>query len=187
MTKFTNERLLSLFTSRPDAFWRHDVDVSMDAARMMARFAQLAGVSSTFYIMPRAEFYNPFSSEGAFLIEHIVKCGHRLGVHCDFRGTTDKNSPAIAASIAAYGDWRLLDNAYPDVFEEKVSFHMPPPEILWVDLPGPMENAYGVRWKDRYLSDSRGILGNEDVLALEGPVQVNLHPEHWFTKKGRIG
>ena len=165
--QFSKERLLHLFTSAPKAFWRHDVDISLSAAVKMAQMAQIGGVRSTFYLNPRSHFYNVFSSEGEHTIEAIRKAGHWLGLHCDYR----EGDPVDVA----LHDFRLLDVGYPHTFENKLSFHMPPPDVLWRDFDW-FESAYASRWKGRYISDSRGA-------ALEGDVtddmQVSLHPEHW--------
>jgi hypothetical protein len=87
---FSQERLLRLFTKAPGAYWRHDVDVSLAAAVKMARFAEVAGVQSTFFLNPRCDFYNLFSREGEQAKAAILDAGHRIGLHCDYRdGSVD--------------------------------------------------------------------------------------------------
>lgn len=167
MSDFSKERLLDLFTQAPSAFWRHDVDVSLSAASKMAEMAQIGGVSSTFYLNPRSSFYNLFSSEGKATVAAIRDGGHKLGLHCDYRGGNLLNT--------VKGDQRLLAAMYDGVFSDRVSFHMPPPSVLWRDFYW-FENAYASRWKGRYLADSRGKALNGNVTD---DMQVNLHPEHW--------
>ena len=164
---FSRERLLELFTSAPNAFFRHDIDLSLDAAVKMARFAQVAGVSSTFYVMPRSEFYNVFSHSAARALSEILERGHRLGVHSD--------AYARDAEATAERDLALMDYEYPGWFYRMVSFHMPADDVLWTDFDG-FENAYASRWEGRYLSDSRGRPITEPVTD---DMQVSLHPEHW--------
>jgi hypothetical protein len=171
---FTQERLLGLFTSAPRAFWRHDVDVSLSAAAKMARFAELAGVQSTFYLNPRSDFYNVFSREGRAAVKAITEAGHRVGLHCDYLNGSIENWVRY--------DLDLLNAGYPGVFAKCVSFHMPPPRVLWRDFYE-FDSAYASEWEGRYLSDSRREFGVEKGvrLALEGnDLQINLHPEHWF-------
>lgn len=160
------KKLLALFASAPAAFWRHDVDLDLDAAVKMARFAQVAGVCSTFYLNPRADFYNLFSRQGADTIAAIREAGHHIGLHCDYRGGD------VADCVG--GDLALLGMA--GVVTRKVSFHMPPGDVLWRDFDT-FENAYAARWQGRYLADSRGR-------ELERPPtnedQINLHPEWYF-------
>ena len=98
-------RLLRLYTAAPHAAWRHDVDLSLSAAQQMARFAELAGVQTTFYLMPRSDWYNLFSREGARTLDVIAECGHRLGLHCDHR------EGSVVATVEA--DFALVEVAYP--------------------------------------------------------------------------
>jgi hypothetical protein len=170
---FSQERLLRLFTKAPGAFWRHDVDVSLAAAVKMARFAEVAGVQSTFFLNPRCDFYNLFSREGEQAVEAIVDAGHKLGVHVDYRDGSVKD--------AVLRDLRLIVQGYPSALQEptRVSFHMPPQRVLWADFNG-FDNAYGSRWEGRYLSDSRRAFGPVKEATVTDDMQINLHPEHWF-------
>jgi hypothetical protein len=170
MRDFSLERLLHLFTKAPGAFWRHDVDVSLPAAEHMARFAQLAGVQSTFYLMPRSDIYNLFSREGQRTVAAILECGHRLGLHCDYR------TGSVTETVQR--DQRLLEAGFPGVFENLVSFHMPPACVVWRDYEM-FENAYAARWEGRYVADSRREFGPEKEAAITNGMQVNLHPEYW--------
>lgn len=166
---FSRARLLKLFTSAPKAFWRHDVDLDLAAAVKMARFAQVAGVSSTFYLNPRCEFYNVFSREGEEAIKAIGEAGHSIGLHCDYRDDADVE--IIVRDQIDLLAWAV--SWLPD--PTPVSFHMPGPAVLWKDFEG-FENAYAAKWEGRYLSDSRGKPLNG---LLSNDHQINLHPEHW--------
>jgi hypothetical protein len=169
---FSQERLLRLFTKAPGAFWRHDVDLSLAAAVKMARFAQIAGVSSTFYLNPRSDFYNLFSREGEETVLAIAGTGHRLGLHVDYR-----NGSVLRRVLS---DRALVNAAYGPAFSNAVSFHMPPTCVLWIDQ-SEFESAYASKWKDRYLSDSRREFGPGKENLVSDDVQVALHPEHWFS------
>lgn len=170
MSDFSQERLLRLFTSAPNAFWRHDVDVSLASAVKMARFAQVAGIQSTFYLNPRCEFYNLFSLEGARALDEIIGSGHRVGLHCDYRGGSVEE--------AVQRDWDLMCADRP-LDSDAVSFHMPPVSVLWRDFDW-FDSAYATRWKGRYVSDSRRVFGPEKGAMVADDMQINLHPEHWF-------
>jgi hypothetical protein len=165
---FSREQLLKLFTTAPKAFWRHDIDLSLDAAVRMARFAQIAGVQSHFFLMTASPFYNVFSPEGAHTIDRILDCGHVLGLHCDHREGN------VLTQVER--ERQLLDAAYPDLFSNAVSFHMPGLDVLWKDFTPYFVNAYGPVWEGRYVSDSRGRPITESVTD---EMQVSLHPEHW--------
>lgn len=165
------KKLLELFRAAPEAFWRHDVDIDLFAAVKMARFAQVAGISSTFYLNPRSDFYNLFSWQGKVAIDAIRDAGHDIGLHCDYR------EGSVRARVL--DDLALLSHPCGGLglpFGSKVSFHMPSDEVLWRDFDF-CDNAYASKWKGHYLADSRGrdlprSPTNED--------QINLHPEWWF-------
>lgn len=173
MNSRKRERLLRLFTSAPDAFWRFDVDVSLNAAEHMARFAQLAGVQASFYLMPRSHDYNLFSREGARTIDAILSYGHRVGMHVDHRS----GDPAYQVAC----DFDLCEAGYPGTFTEDrlVSFHMPRFSVLWRRFDG-FANAYAPEWEGRYLSDSRGEWTEAKQALVTDDMQVNLHPIHWM-------
>ncbi len=170
---FTQEHLLRLFTSAPGAFWRHDIDVSLSAAAKMARFAKLAGVQCTFYLMARSEFYNPFSDEGEDAVAEIIEAGHRIGLHVDYR------SGSVTEAVDR-DRLLMIAGGYSDVVDPLlVSFHMPPRRVLWSDFPG-FTNAYASEWEGRYVSDSRRQWTEEKTALVGDGMQINLHAEHWF-------
>lgn len=182
MTGCPREQLLALFTQAPNAVWRHDIDVSLNAACQMARFAELAGVTSTFYLMLRGEHYNLLSPEGERAIATIIEHGHHIGLHVNHRSGDPVDT--------AHADIDLADHAWPNVFhgydtatrtrrEPHVSFHMPRLSVLWRDFPT-FENAYAAKWEGRYVSDSRGEWTAEKAARVTGDMQISLHPEHWF-------
>jgi hypothetical protein len=61
-----------------------------------------------------------------------------------------------------------------------LSFHCPPDCLLWRDIPG-FESAYAPEWQGHYFADSRGafLYGDPEDSDVR-PLQINLHPEHWF-------
>jgi hypothetical protein len=170
VSEFSQERLLRLFTKAPGAYWRHDVDVSLSAAVKMARFAQVAGVQSTFFLNPRCDFYNLFSREGEQAKRAILDAGHRIGLHCDYRNGSIEE--------AVRRDWNLMSADEP-LDTDAVSFHMPPTCVLWVDFDW-FDSAYASKWQDRYLSDSRREFGPGKENLISDDLQICLHPEHWF-------
>lgn len=169
------DRLTSLL-ALPDVTWRHDVDANLQAAVRMAELEARLGVRATFYIMSQSPYYNPWSWEGHEALRQINRCGHRIGLHLDL--DLARAAPIRPWQIAAMADeerCRLAGRV-----SRALSFHCPPDSLLWVEVPG-FESAYAPRWRDHYLSDSRGrfTLGDPED-HLERPLQINLHPEHWF-------
>lgn len=79
-------RVTSFHTARPDQpdlILRHDVDQSLSAAAEMATFESDNGWSSTYFVMLRSEFYNPFTAKGLAALQTIVQAGHEIGLHFD--------------------------------------------------------------------------------------------------------
>jgi hypothetical protein len=160
---FTIGRLEELLAVAPvRTFWRHDVDVSLDAALAMAELEYELGVDATFYLMSTSPFYT--AAQALRAAAALSASGHRVGWHVDTRWTPLSMIPRPAA----------------------VSFHCPTDDVLWRDFPW-FENAYAAHWKGRYVADSRGSFEHgdpEDKFDGE-PLQVNLHPEWWFERDWR--
>jgi len=171
---FTRPYLLDLYTKAPGAFWRHDVDLDLAAAVRMARFAQIAGVSATFYLMTTSDTYNLLGADGRAAIGSIWTAGHRLGLHVDDRA-------GILPEATVQRAFAVVDVAFPDVFTRKFSFHMPKRSLLWrsFDHIG-FESAYAPEWEGRYVSDSRREWDGEKEARVTNDMQICLHPEHWF-------
>lgn len=172
---FSSDFLLGLMTRAPKAFWRFDVDFSLDAAVRMAEFAETAGVRGTFYVMATGSFYNPFSIPGTRALRAIYEHGHSIGLHVDERVGEDAHSAwSHTANLAVNGSGAI------DAL--RVSFHMPSVDVLWQDF-SEFTSAYAARWQGHYVSDSRREWDDEKTARLitnqgEG-VQVCLHPEHY--------
>jgi hypothetical protein len=169
----SRERLLRLFTQAPNAFWRFDVDLSLERALDMAQVCEIAGIRGTFYVMLRSPFYNLFSPEGRMVLERLEEYGQNVGLHVDHR------EPACPKQQVREDQLLALHGGLYPVNPRLVSFHMPPPGVMWRDFVA-FENAYASRWRDRYLSDSRHEWSPEKESAVSDSMQVNLHPEHWF-------
>lgn len=164
---------MRVFRRAPNAFWRHDVDFSLRAAERMARFAVMADVRSVFYLNPRSDYYNLLGREGEDAIMTILECAHGIGLHCDPHGRLAED--AVAEDLA------LLNAALPaPVDENRVSFHMPRSSVLWRDYDW-FDSAYASHWENRYLSDSRRDFGPDKEARISDDMQINLHPEHWFS------
>ena len=60
---------------------RHDVDLSLEAALVMAELEAEEGAWSTWFLMTRSVFYNLASAEGARAIARLRELGHRVAHH----------------------------------------------------------------------------------------------------------
>lgn len=163
MRPFTIARLEALLREAPArTFWRHDVDVSLDAALTMGALEADLGVDATFYLMTTSPFYTAAEALRAAAV--LSAAGHRVGCHVDTTWSPLLRIPRGAA----------------------VSFHCPTELELWHDFTW-FESAYAARWKGRYVADSRGSFEHGDPEdRFDGePLQVNLHPEWWFERDWR--
>lgn len=148
----------------------------------MARMQARMHVRSTFYVMARSPYYNPWSAEGAAALREIMQYGHRIGLHVDLDAPRNAMVTMSTLTTMAEDDRDLLPGS-----SSALSLHCPPTSLLWVDVPG-YEYAYAPRWRGRYLSDSRGLFAFGDPEDHVGrPLQVSLHPEHWFGGMPPVG
>jgi len=177
-TDFTRERLERLLRTKGDIDWRHDVDFDPDCALKMAEFERRLGVQSTYYVMARSEFYNPFAPKTRQTFLEIHGKGHRLGLHVDLclgRGARVTTPQMVGACL---DDRALLSRVLP--VTDAVSFHAPPRDVYWRDIPG-FDHALSPAREGQYVADSRGVFRESPEKKIAaGPTQVNLHPEWWF-------
>jgi hypothetical protein len=168
---FGRDYLFRLMTTSPNAFWRFDCDVALEAAARMARFVQVTGVRATFFVLAVGDWYNPLSIASRRAIEAIRSADQDVALHADYRGPG--SVPAEVARQRA-----LLDHAGLPLNSDVVAFHMPPLVVLWRDFPE-FDSAYATKWRGRYVSDSRRRWSPAKALAVNDRAQVCLHPEHW--------
>jgi hypothetical protein len=145
-----------------DLLLRHDVDFALEPALEMAELEARRGITSTYFLMTRSEFYNLDAASGEAVLARLRELGHRVGLH------------------GAYPD-ATLDGR----FDPVVAWHTPEPE--WMSLP--VEGAVnamqpGFFDPDRYRSDSnrRWRHGCPHEQLAQGEfdwLQLLVHPEWW--------
>ena len=166
---FTVERLTALLRlgASFNTFWRHDVDVSLEAAYEMATLERKLGISATYYLFLGADSCPFYLLSDARKLERILKnMGHTVGIHTDER--TYGTRLALGGSAILRG--------------KDVSFHCPSREVLWRDFRK-FKNAYASKWMGFYIADSTGRFkygDPEDKFSTDCRLQVNLHPVWWF-------
>ena len=151
---------------RGDLFLRHDVDLSLDAALVMAEL----GVPATYLLMTESVFYNLAASEGASAIARLRELGHAVGLHAVY--------PKVA-----------LD----DRFDPVVSWHNPNPEYMSDKVAGAI-NVYAEPYfsPPTYRSDSnqqwRSGCPHEELRGGGFPwLQILVHPEIWVYPGATMG
>jgi hypothetical protein len=141
---------------------RHDVDLSLDAAVMLAELEAAAGAQATYFLMTRSVFYNLASAEGERALARLRELGHRVGLH----------------AVHPHLD---LDER----FDRVVAWHNPDPGFMREPLDGAVNVMQpGYFDPDHYRSDSNQHWRSgcpHEQLAAGGFdwLQLLTHPEIW--------
>ncbi len=145
-----------------DAILRHDVDLSLEAALVVAELEAAHDVWSTWFLMTRSVFYNLDSAEGVRTIARLKELGHR---------------------VAQHAVWPHVD--LDERLEPVVAWHNPDPAYMWQPLDG-ATNVMAAPFfdPDHYRSDSnqrwRSGCPHESLARGEPSwVQLLTHPEIW--------
>lgn len=152
-----------------DLFLRHDVDLSLEAAAVLAEVEARAGAVATYFLMTESVFYNLASEVGRDTLERLRELGHRVGLH--------------AVYPRAVRDGR---------FDRVVAWHNPDPEYVREPVDGVL-NVMQPPWfdPDHYRSDSnqrwRHGCPHEQLARGEfGWLQLLIHPEIWVYPGGTM-
>jgi hypothetical protein len=153
-----------------DLFLRHDVDLSLEAARTMARLERELGAHSTYFMLTESVFYNLDSALGRDTIAELRDLGHAVGLHAVHpRATRD------------------------DRFDAVVAWHNPDPDYVHEPVSG-MVNVMQAPWftKGRYRSDSNqhwreGCPHDELRTGAFEWLQLLVHPEIWVYPGATMG
>jgi hypothetical protein len=145
-----------------DLILRHDVDLSLAGALLVAELESDAGAWSTWFLMTRSVFYNLASEEGERAITRLRELGHRVAHH------------------AVYPHVDLDER-----FDAVVAWHNPDPEYMQAEIPGAV-NVMSEPFFDpeHYRSDSNqrwrhGCPHEELAAGAFEWLQLLTHPEIW--------
>jgi hypothetical protein len=145
-----------------DLILRHDVDLSLGAALLMAEVEAAEGAWSTWFLMTRSVFYNLASPEGEDTIARLRALGHR---------------------VAHHAVWPYVD--LDERFDAVVAWHNPDPGYISGEVDGAANVMRAPFFDpDHYRSDSNQHWRHgcpHDALA-EGRfewLQLLIHPEIW--------
>lgn len=174
-----------LSPTMPYVLWRHDVDMSLEHAVMLAEIEHEQGISATYFIHLHNEFYNAFDLAAKTLIQTLQSLGHTLGLHFD---------------VSYYDIHSQDDLVHWLTFEKEIlarlfgqnitvfSFHNTNECTMRFesDSYSGMINTYSHRFKKHihYCSDSNGYWRFKQLVDVLGDVsvrqlQVLTHPEWW--------
>ncbi|HEY7609102.1 MAG TPA: hypothetical protein VIF14_07710 [Alphaproteobacteria bacterium] len=166
----------------PHLILRHDVDMSLERAAEMAALEARHGISATYFVLVRSEFYNPAAAASGAALRQILAGGHRIGLHFDAA-----LHPPSAQDEAAAAECALLE-ALVGTPVEAISFHRPPAaDVGGAERIGGRLNAYAARFtRDMgYCSDSRGAWHHgpplaHPAVAARRALHLLTHPIWWM-------
>jgi hypothetical protein len=172
---------------RPLMFFRHDVDVDLEPAAVMAELEANAGVRSTYMILPGSSLYSLGDASSRGFLRRILAGGCEAGLHFDCPDELRSGNPSVEDLASAIDEACRPIEDVTGLPVRSLSFHRPIPSLL----RGPLEvggrvNAYGAPLMKRYLSDSKGDWREGEPLPKLMPAagevfQVLTHPIWWGT------
>lgn len=167
---------------------RHDVDICLARAAILARFEAGLGLSSLYCVLVSSELYNPFSRENISRIRELATLGHEVGLHFDASIYGDPEHPLeteqLTEHVAAEAR-RLSDIARAPV--RVMSFHRPAQRFLGLaERIAGLIHTYEPRLFSEigYVADSGGKwryghpLGHRKIRE-GGALQLLTHPVWW--------
>lgn len=166
-------------------FLRHDVDLSLERALVMASVEAELGIASTYFVNLHSDAYNPLEIEQLGIMKSILSKGHDIGIHYDteFYVAADRN--CLADNLEE--EKRILRYAL-DHEVCAFSFHNPTSQELDIKdfRIANLVNCYSSTIKSAlsYISDSNGIWRFETPESIfqdsSRSYQILLHPGWWL-------
>ena len=165
----------------PGVILRHDIDLDLDAAHRLARIERDIGVTSSYFVLLGCPTYNLFTPDNQQRVRDMVEWGFDVGLHFDpapYGQASDdvlqKHCEREAVILSGITNHPI----------RSVSIHNPSVCGRYPLFQG-FANAYDPRIfnEDIYLSDSRLHFRHNPTTfidrAVDGPVQILLHPMHY--------
>jgi peptidoglycan/xylan/chitin deacetylase (PgdA/CDA1 family) len=162
---------------------RHDIDMSIEAARRLAEVETDIGVVATYFVLLGTELYNPWSDQGRRQLDVIAGLGHEIGLHLD-AGLYPDNWGTLEA--AAEEECSVLE-ALVGKPVRTISFHRPAETLIGrIGKLAGRRHAYEPRYFSEmgYCSDSRGAWQHgapldHSAIAAGTALQLLTHPIWW--------
>jgi hypothetical protein len=167
---------------------RHDVDFCLETAAEMAALEARHGLTATYFVLLRSEFYNVASPAARAALRRIADAGHDLGLHFDAELHGGKGRADLDAAAA---EERVLLERFVGRAIHAVSYHRPGPHGLGgTERIGGCLNAYGPRFTQAmgYCSDSKGAWhhgspSEHPAIKAGRALQLLTHPIWWMGTK----
>ena len=133
--------------------WRHDIDFSLNRALKLAKIESELGVTSTWFILLRSEFYNPLELGASSIIKEILSLGHKVGLHLDLSSYPDIASTRELEEAVSF-ESGVLEKVF-GISISEFSFHN----------PNPRSETFNNLKVGRYLNASASCFRSEYVYA----------------------
>jgi len=167
---------------------RHDVDICLARAVMLARLESELHIQSLYCVLLTSELYNPLSRENISHVRELIALGHEVGLHFDVSVYNDRERPLAPERMTehvAMEAARLTEIVRVPV--RVMSFHIPakPLQGLAERIAG-LIHTYEPRFFSEigYVSDSSGEWRyghpSEHPKVRDGAaLQLLTHPVWW--------
>jgi len=168
---------------------RHDVDIDIDSALLIAKIEKKMSIKSTFFFLISSNLYNVLTHENQKKILEIKNMGHEIGLHFDFSIYQELDKHLINEKIS------LQKNILENIIRKKI-------KTISIHRPGnignlkkykinSLINVYSKKFtkKINYFSDSKGYwkYGYPPALKIfskdKQSIQLLTHPVWWNSKK----
>ncbi len=170
---------------QPHLILRHDLDMSLQAARHIAAIESERELRAHYFVLLRTEMYNPWSARGRADLMAIADAGHEIGLHLDaslYPDRLDALNEACAVECDALE--QIIGRAV-----SMVSLHRPHKSLLGLkDSLGGRPHSYQPRFFSDigYCSDSRGAWyhghpSDHPAVLDKRALQLLTHPIWWVT------
>lgn len=173
---------------QPHVIVRHDVDMDLDRAVMLAEEEARIGVQAHYYVLLRTEMYNIFSKRSNAALRRLMELGHQVGLHFD-ASLYPQDREILEA--AAERECEILGSLLGKRVET-ITFHRPAPQLQGLaGLFAGRLHGYDPRFFSDigYCSDSEGRwrfghpLKHESIQAGRA-LQLVTHPIWWCALPG---
>lgn len=133
---------------------RHDVDLSLGAARRMAQLESELDIQSTYCVLVSSSLYNPLDEYARETLEEIRGFGHDVALHFSTHTYWEGEPATIELERRVREEQSILGAAQGSV-PRTVSFHRPPSWVLDRKFEG-FQSTYAPRFfsEVEYIADS---------------------------------
>ena len=166
---------------------RHDVDLNIDNALILAKIESELGIYSSYFIRLHSKFYNPLELKNYQIIKNIENLGHEISLHIEpmFASSVTENPiDYIKNEISIFN--QLFQTQIKGVTNHeptRTNSYLTPQNVLQFNLEYEGHSEFFTQ-NTQYISDSGGRWREGDLLYWVDKntpkLYVNTHPVWWY-------